>query len=37
MEEKLTLGVIGGYPDNTVRPGASVTRAEVAAMLYRIG
>ena len=33
----VTLGVIGGYPDNTVRPGAPVTRAEVTAMLYRIG
>jgi len=30
-------GIIGGYDDGTVRPGATVTRAEFATMLSRMG
>lgn len=29
-------GVVGGYPDGTYRPGASLTRAELAAIVRRI-
>lgn len=29
-------GYIKGFADNTFRPGASITRAEVAAMIYRL-
>lgn len=29
-------GIIGGYPDGTVRPNAMVTRAEAAMMLARV-
>ena len=31
-----SLGVINGYPDGTFRPGQSVTRAELAKMMYVI-
>jgi len=37
LDKLVTLGVIGGYPDNTVRAANPVTRAEVATMLYRLG
>jgi hypothetical protein len=30
-----SLGVVSGYPDGTFRPGAPVTRAELAALLAR--
>ena len=30
------IAYVGGYPDGTVRPNGSVTRAEVAAMLFRL-
>ena len=30
-------GIVGGYPDGTFRPGASLTRAELAAIVRRIG
>lgn len=30
------LGVVGGYADNTFRPGQPVTRAQVASMLVRL-
>ena len=29
-------GIVSGYPDNTVRPQGTATRAEVAAMIYRL-
>lgn len=29
-------GFVNGYPDNTILPNASVTRAEAAAMIYNI-
>ena len=29
-------GIINGYEDNTFRPGASITRAESAVILYRL-
>ncbi|MNI96416.1 Cellulosome-anchoring protein precursor [compost metagenome] len=28
-------GLIGGYPDDTIRPKANLTRAEVAAMIVK--
>ncbi len=34
METLLTLGVIGGYPDNTMRPANSISRAEAIKVLY---
>ena len=30
------MAYVSGYPDGTVRPNASVTRAETATMLYRL-
>lgn len=30
------IAYVSGYPDGTVRPNASVTRAETATMLYRL-
>ncbi|SMB96673.1 S-layer homology domain-containing protein [Thermanaeromonas toyohensis ToBE] len=32
----VAAGLIKGYPDGTIRPGAAVTRAELAAMLARV-
>ncbi len=29
-------GIISGYPDNTFRPGNTITRAEMAAVLYKV-
>ena len=29
-------GIISGYPDNTFRPGGTITRAETASILYRV-
>jgi hypothetical protein len=29
------LGLIGGYPDGTVRPSGSASRAEVATIIHR--
>jgi hypothetical protein len=29
-------GFITGYPDNTIKPTANVSRAEAAAMIYNI-
>ncbi|MDR2665668.1 MAG: S-layer homology domain-containing protein, partial [Oscillospiraceae bacterium] len=31
----VSSGIINGYPDGTVNPGGSATRAEVAAMMGR--
>ena len=31
-----SLGVLGGYPDGTFRPDATITRAEMAKMIYTI-
>lgn len=30
-----TTGITGGYPDNTYRPGATITRQAMAAFMYR--
>ena len=35
-ENLKSLGYQGGYPDGTVKPTGDVTRAEVAAILYRV-
>jgi hypothetical protein len=32
----VSAGIITGYPDNTFRPKAAVTRAEVSAILYKL-
>ncbi len=36
VEALYTAGIVDGYPDGTFRPGASVTRAEIAAIVHRI-
>ena len=36
MALALEFGVISGYPDNTIRPDANITRAEFAALMSRI-
>ena len=36
VEALYAAGIVGGYPDGTFRPGASVTRAEIAAIVHRI-
>lgn len=30
------MGIVGGYPDGTVRPGSFITRAEVAQVFYKL-
>jgi hypothetical protein len=35
VEESATLGLIGGFPDNTFKPDNGITRAELAALLVR--
>ena len=35
VERLAALGVVGGFPDGTFRPGASVSRAQIAAVLVR--
>lgn len=35
IEALSNMSVISGYPDQTFRPAASITRGEVAVMLYR--
>ena len=35
MERLVQEGIISGFADSTIRPNASVTRAEMAAMLYK--
>ena len=30
------IAYVGGYPDGSVKPGASITRAEVAMIFYRL-
>ena len=36
VEALHAAGIVDGYPDGTFRPGASVTRAEIAAIVHRI-
>ena len=36
VEALYASGIVDGYPDGTFRPGASVTRAEIAAIVHRI-
>jgi hypothetical protein len=36
VEWMVSEGITGGYPDNTFRPGSSVTRQSMAAFLYRL-
>jgi hypothetical protein len=36
IDTLLSLGVIAGYPDNTVRPAGDITRAEAAKVLSRL-
>ncbi len=31
----VSAGLVRGYPDNTFRPGRTVTRAECAVLVYR--
>ncbi|MGE5560115.1 MAG: S-layer homology domain-containing protein [Chloroflexota bacterium] len=35
MLELAALGIVGGYPDGSFRPGANVSRVEFAAMIVR--
>lgn len=35
IEYLATLGIMGGYPDQTFRPGGTLTRAELAALLVK--
>ena len=36
VEALCAAGIVGGYPDGTYRPGASISRAEIAAIVNRI-
>ena len=36
VEALYAAGIVGGYPDGTYRPGASISRAEIAAIVNRI-
>ena len=36
VEALYAAGIVGGYPDGTYRPDASVSRAEIAAIVNRI-
>ena len=36
VEAHCAAGIVGGYPDGTYRPGASISRAEIAAIVNRI-
>ena len=36
VEARCAAGIVGGYPDGTYRPGASISRAEIAAIVNRI-
>ncbi|MBR0089109.1 MAG: S-layer homology domain-containing protein, partial [Clostridia bacterium] len=31
-----TVGVVNGYEDNTIHPNNNMSRAEAAAMLYKL-
>ena len=35
IERFFRAGIIGGYPDGSVKPQGEATRAEVAAMMMR--
>lgn len=35
IQDAVDLGLIGGYPDNTVRPNNNITRAEACAIVNR--
>ena len=35
IEDLATLGIIGGYPDSTFRPGKSISRAELTTLLVK--
>ncbi|MDR0406034.1 MAG: S-layer homology domain-containing protein [Clostridiales bacterium] len=32
----IDAGVVNGYPDNTIKPNATITRAEIAGIVYKI-
>ena len=36
VEQMVTYGIVGGYPDGSLRPGANVTRAEAGVMIYKL-
>ncbi len=36
FEKLVSMEVVGGYPDATIKPNNSITRAEVSALLYRL-
>jgi hypothetical protein len=36
VRSAITAGLVSGFPDRTFRPGATTTRAESTAMLYRL-
>jgi hypothetical protein len=36
VRSAITAGLVRGFPDRTFRPGATTTRAESTAMLYRL-
>lgn len=35
VAQAVQLGAVGGYPDGTFRPGANITHAEMAAMVFK--
>ena len=36
VQQMYTYGIIGGYPDGSLKPGNTVTRAETAVMIYKL-
>ncbi|RXZ79571.1 hypothetical protein EBB07_22080 [Paenibacillaceae bacterium] len=36
IKQAVSAGIVGGYPDNTFKPGRTVTRAEFAVMLMNV-
>ncbi len=36
VQQLCAYGIVDGYPDGTVKPGADVTRAEAAVMIYKL-
>ena len=36
VEQMVTYGIVGGYPDGSLRPSANVTRAEAGVMIYKL-
>lgn len=36
IDQLMTMGLVGGYDDGTIRPLASITRAEIAKVLFNL-